>query len=809
MLEDENVVGPNSELSAGADALMSAHVRGFGSGATAIVSSVVPDLSGIPDEMRELPNWLVWKPVQDKNGGKARKVPYYVNGSLRGEGLKLDSAEDVARLASFEEATAAFATRPNVYAGVGFAVVAGCGVGGLDLDDCLDADGNFTNNNAKQIFDVAVESGCYAEVSPSGRGVRILGSSVDFQAYKPACGGFEAYSQKRYLTVTGNVLANPKGFGDIGPALALMKHLIGAPQDKSASTDRSSRHVVDISVGYIKPDSVDEGGRSNAMMAYAGHLRGRRTPEDVILESALDFNLAKFNPPLPIDEVMKCVDQYAHQAQTPIQPSDDPADWGEPKPIEQGLPPVPPFDLNVLPDIFRPFVEDAAELMQAPPEYIAVPLMIAAAATIGNGYSIAPKARDVSWLVSPVIWGGCVGRPGVKKSPSMDKAFNFVKPLEDDMVADHQARLQKYHIDKINYDAILAQAKKAAVGGAPMPTLPPEPQRPEPERLIVNDSTYQKLADLLQWSPRGVLVERDELVGLLETLESQGQEGARAFYLQAWNGNSTYRSDRIGRGSFVVKRLALWVVGGIQPGKLQSYVRQAVIGGNGADGLLQRFQLLVWPDNQGDWKNIDRHPDMAAYDAVQTTFKKLRALDSIAIGAKNNLGGGPAYLHFTKAAQQLYDQFRSHLEHICRKQDMHEAMEDHLAKYPSLLAALALIIHLVDGGTGPVKLISLRKAMGWIQYLIPHAERAYSAATNNGALSAKALADKITVGSLTTGFSARMVERKQWSQLTRQEDVKAAIEWLVDADWLVEVTTPTGGRSKLTYTVNPRVRMAL
>ena len=113
----------------------------------------------------------------------------------------------------------------------------------------------------------------------------------------------------------------------------------------------------------------------------------------------------------------------------------------------------------------------------------------------------------------------------------------------------------------------------------------------------------------------GVLVVKDELVGLLESLTSEGQEGARAFYLQAWNGNSQYKVDRVGRGSLVIKRLAIWLVGGIQPGKLQTYARQAVQGGNGDDGLLQRFQLIVWPDISPDWENIDRAPDVAAFDS--------------------------------------------------------------------------------------------------------------------------------------------------------------------------------------------------
>ena len=47
------------------------------------------------------------------------------------------------------------------------------------------------------------------------------------------------------------------------------------------------------------------------------------------------------------------------------------------------------------------------------------------------------------------------------------------------------------------------------------------------------------------------------------------------------------------------------MLGGIQPGPLERYLR-AVFGGRGDDGLLQRFQLAVWPDGAGPWRHVDR-----------------------------------------------------------------------------------------------------------------------------------------------------------------------------------------------------------
>ena len=763
-------------------------------------TNALPDPSAIPNAMLNASRWLVWKYVQKADETKPRKLPFYVNGGLRAKGMKLDSPTDIAQLVDFKSALEKFASGQGQWAGIGFAIVHDEGIGGIDLDNCLDADGEIVGKVAQQVYDTARLAGCYCEVSPSGKGLRIIGSTAGFNGFNR--GGFEAYSGGRYLTITGSVCANPKGFGEIDSAVSLMDQLVPAPS--MPPTNRNgveSKLTANIAGGvYVKPNRVEVGGRNDAVLKYASHLRGSGVAEHLLLQVVSDFNKAVCDPPLDESEIDDIVGRYKTRSV-----STDAADWPEPKEIKAAMPTVPAFDATMLPTSFQAYVEDTAELMQAPLDYVAVPLIVAAAATIGNSWAIAPKVWDTNWLVTPVLWGGIVGRPGMKKSPAMDKGVVHLKSLEDDMDAAHQLNVQKYATDKIIYDAAVQTAKAAAKAGRQVPTLPPEPKPPEPERLVANDSTYQKLTDILQWSPRGVLVLKDELVGLLESLASDGQEGARAFYLQAWNGNGQYKVDRVGRGSLVIKRLAIWLVGGIQPGKLQTYVRQAVQGGNGDDGLLQRFQLIVWPDVSPNWKNIDRSPDVAAFDNVENTFKYLRSLHPMTVGARTGLGNGPAYLHFTTEAQSVYDSIRGALETSLRKGERHPALESHFAKYPSLLAALALVIHLSDGGTGPVCIEALNKAGRWLKYLGAHAKRVYAVATNGAAHSAKALADKIKTGVLKNGFSAREINRKQWSQLTTLQDVKAAIEWLVDTDWLKEVDERAGSTGKVTYVINPRV----
>ena len=74
------------------------------------------------------------------------------------------------------------------------------------------------------------------------------------------------------------------------------------------------------------------------------------------------------------------------------------------------------------------------------------------------------------------------------------------------------------------------------------------PAEPTARRYVVNDATVEALGELLETNTFGMLVYRDELHGLLCSMDRQGQEGARGFYLTAYDGNQGYTVDRILRG---------------------------------------------------------------------------------------------------------------------------------------------------------------------------------------------------------------------------------------------------------------------
>jgi putative DNA primase/helicase len=335
-----------------------------------------------------------------------------------------------------------------------------------------------------------------------------------------------------------------------------------------------------------------------------------------------------------------------------------------------------------------------------------------------------------------------------------------------------------------------------------------ETQLSEPglKRFLVNDPTVEKLGEILEDNPNGVLFLRDELTGLIASLDKPGQENARAFLLECWDGGSSFTFDRIGRGTIIVEHAIVSVLGEIQPGPLQVYVSE-VLKGKRDDGLLQRFQLLVWPDFPSKFETVDREPDEEARGRASEVFHRLKELHALEVDAESHEPGdaGILFLHFAEDAQIVFNEWREQLENRLRSDSLPSIMESHLSKYRSLIPSLALLDHLVDGGTGPVGLNSLERAIAWGKYLETHANRIYEAAFCEERSAARQIASRIKTGDLPVKFTARYVHRKGWSGLSNKKSVAEGLSLLEELHWLRKVEIQTGGKPKIEYQVNPAV----
>lgn len=480
--------------------------------------------------------------------------------------------------------------------------------------------------------------------------------------------------------------------------------------------------------------------------------------------------------------------------------------WGAPIPITSSLPAVEAFVPEMLPEALRGYVFDVADRQQSVPDFAAVAALCGIASVVGNRIRVAPKQND-DWIEVPNLWGAIIGPPSAMKSPAMQSALGPIYALQEAMREAWKSALEDAGIDDVLSSIDEKEAKKKAAqlvkagdrdAARAMLAEVSKGDEDEPPcpRIVVNDATVEKLGELLNENPRGLLLIRDELPGFLARMESEEYAGERAFYLEAFNGSGQFTYDRIGRGTVHIANCTLSIIGGVQPSRIAPIVRGAITGTSN-DGLIQRLQLAVWPDTRASWQWVDRHPDRAAREAYEKVFRDLHELQ---FGSPDE----PVVLRFSSSAQDMFREWMTEIQTEARSGKLSPVLEAHLLKMPKTVASIALIFELIDVGRFEVGETSMMRALGWADYLRSHANRLYSSGNTVIEDGARLIVERRR--QLPNEFTVRSVHQKDWAGLADREVVIAAIELLVSTHHCREVEKPESmgrGRPTATYRWNP------
>jgi hypothetical protein len=419
-----------------------------------------------------------------------------------------------------------------------------------------------------------------------------------------------------------------------------------------------------------------------------------------------------------------------------------------PLPFVKGLP-VESFDMYLLPKSLVPWAKDVQYRLQCPADYIGVSIMIGLATSVGNKVTVQPKAQDHSWLVVPNLWGLLIGDPSSMKSPAMDVGLSHISQMEKAIIA--------------NSD--------------PLENL----------RLMVKDSTIEKVQVLQSCNPAGLLYVKDEISSLFHKFD-QPNSTDRQYLLEAFNGNSSYTVDRMSRETIFIEKNTLSLIGTIQPDLLKSFFLKS---GSSNDGFIQRLQLAVWPDPV-QMEYIDAPPDDAAVQQAWAIFTDLYQIPK-------------KRLKFDPQAQTVFMDW--YKQTIFKNQELSQQglneLVSHLTKYRSLVPSIALLLQLAeDKDSTCIEAENLNKAIMWANYLISHAKRIYSIGDIPTSI-AELLLEKR--GQLNFNFTAGQIVQKGWKGLTNTEEIKKGIEVLINHCYLFQVENPNtkkGGRPSIKFRWN-------
>jgi len=196
-------------------------------------------------ELRAYRQWVAWryKEVETPKGKKFTKPPVC---PLNGRGASHSNPET---WGSYDQARNYAATRK--LPGVGFVLSDDDDFTGIDLDNCRNPD---TGELAPWAQEIVNFGETYAEVSPSGAGLRLIARGKVEAAIKSDPAGVEIYGKQRYLTITADHL--PGAPTVINPAPKTLEALRARVAEVMAKIE-AEKPVTDVPPIKTAPPVVD------------------------------------------------------------------------------------------------------------------------------------------------------------------------------------------------------------------------------------------------------------------------------------------------------------------------------------------------------------------------------------------------------------------------------------------------------------------------------------------------------------------------------------------------------------------------
>lgn len=266
---------------------------------------LAPSIASIPTTLRAYSKrWAPWEAVWKPERGKFDKVPKVAT--------KIDAGVSTKNAWwPFDTAVAGYEVLSLVAehgGGVGFNMTKVRGLVGIDLDKCI-TDGQI----APWAMEIVTRAASYAEISPSGNGLRIFVKGTVPQDWNDHGRGIEVYAghEARFLTITGCKL--DEGADDVQPAPEGFLEWLQAEYppkvkeptapaadlpdliDEDLLPDLDSLTLPDHAREFLR-DGEHKGDRSRALTAATLSLYEATTTAAGELDDALVLSILRNNP---------------------------------------------------------------------------------------------------------------------------------------------------------------------------------------------------------------------------------------------------------------------------------------------------------------------------------------------------------------------------------------------------------------------------------------------------------------------------------------------------------------------------------
>lgn len=778
----------------------------------------------IPDAMKQLPHWLVWR-LEDRGGKKPTKTPYSVKGGYA-------KVNDPATWATFDEALGAL--QGGQFNGIGFVFTQTPFVG-VDIDGCID---QATGEVAPEALDALQALDSYTELSQSGKGFHIV-LEGRLPEGRRRTEPFEMYGDgsPRYFAMTGDLWGDCREVRADQNAIDEVHHkYIARPKDGPEQTAGGQQ--------TLTLDLTDEQVLERARAAKNGALftrlwngdisayNGDDSRADMALCNMLAFWCQKDGGQMDrlfrqsslmrpkwderhgrdtygnitiAEAIAGCRDVYsgpARAAQAPqsTAPAEAPkSEWAPP--VSFGEEVLPPFPVGCLPSIMRDYVKAVSEAVQVTVDMAAVAALATAALCVQKKYLVKGKEN---WLEPLNLYAVVVAPPAERKSAVMQAMTKFVYEYEQTTNEFLQEQIDRNQVER----NILAQTVKELEGkaakGAKGVTKEDaiakrrelsELEEIKPLRLLADDCTPEVLTSLLSENGGKMAVVSAE-GGIFEILNGRYSQSVNIDVFLKAHAGDPLRVDRKGRPSEYIPHPALSVLLAIQPVVLDGLMSNEAFRGR---GLTARFLYSI-PTSKVGRRSFETPPIPAQYEA---DFKGL-IYGLLAIPQ----GDRPELITLSPEAYQLSAAFAAELEpRLCG--DL-ETIGDWAGKFHGAILRMAGVLHTVqhrqESAQAQLSGLTMQAAITIGRYFLEHAKAAYMLMG----------ADEQVQGAK---YVLRQLEKQQYDTISRRdlfrmcrgrfkksEDIGPALELLAEYDYIREMEVEykgTGRKPDAQYKINP------
>lgn len=375
------------------------------------------------------------------------------------------------------------------------------------------------------------------------------------------------------------------------------------------------------------------------------------------------------------------------------------------------LPEVRELPVDAMPRACRRLIREAAATIGCPPDFVALPMLVTLGSAIGTSRVLKLKR---GWEEGATIYGVTIADPGEKKSPAAAVAIDPAKKAQAELKSTHKKKLEEYEAKMREHEKDKRECRRDGL------TDPIPPEEPVMGRTLIDDTTVEALAVVLETNPRGVLLARDEIAAWARSMDQyKGGKGAdRQFFLSTWSNQYASVDRKNRRDPLILQRPFVGMFGSIQPAILPE------LGDGREDGMLDRF-LHAYPDPRPSrWTEDDISPE--AEEDYRSLYGKLRRLY---LEEDDHGDPEPTRIHLAPDAKAvLVEAINQHREEMERP-GFPARLKGPWSKLEAYLARIALILALArsvdEEAPERVEINDVLAALALMDYFKTQARRVY------------------------------------------------------------------------------------